>query len=241
MASVAGSPLSFLVQGRRGSLKCATLHAKNLDVAQTILGPACAEIGFSNFRDSPLIDDREFFVSACCWHPSFIHAEQIVFILDSRVRSVVVDDHLPGLRYLVRACLVAYQDWSTPPASPKPNGGIDGRDGQGDEDGGGRASDDGAEAGDGEVDDGLPVGQQRDISGPSGPSHVQANATQVKSIVVGVIDCPCRLLLPILVTMLWQWAHWMWGFPPLVEDRWIPWSPPHTPSSRVCVWPTLAR
>lgn len=28
-----------------------------------------------DFRDYPIIDDREFFVSAWCWHPSFIPAE----------------------------------------------------------------------------------------------------------------------------------------------------------------------
>jgi hypothetical protein len=47
--------------------------------------------------------------------------------MDSRMGihpGVVVDDHLPGLRYLVRARLVAYQDWSTPPPSPGDNGAV---------------------------------------------------------------------------------------------------------------------
>lgn len=100
------------------------LHARNLEVAQTVLGPTCAEVNFSDFRDRPLLDDREFFVSAWCWHPSFIHSEQVIFIPDPHYPGVVVDDHLLGLRYLVRARLVAYQDWSTPPPSPGDNGAV---------------------------------------------------------------------------------------------------------------------
>lgn len=56
------------------------LHARNLDVAQTILGPACAKLEFSDYRDRPVIDDREFFVLAWCWHPRHIPEEEIIFI-----------------------------------------------------------------------------------------------------------------------------------------------------------------
>jgi len=47
------------------------LHARNLDVAQSVLGSACVNPSASDFRDRPAFDDREFFVSAWCWHPSY--------------------------------------------------------------------------------------------------------------------------------------------------------------------------
>jgi hypothetical protein len=87
------------------------LHARNLEVTQTILGPSCANLSFTEFRDTPLIDDREFFVSAWCWHPRLIHEEQIIFIPDPAVPGITpLVDHLSALRYLVRTRLVAYQD-----------------------------------------------------------------------------------------------------------------------------------
>jgi len=61
------------------------MHARNLEVAQTVLGMVCAEVQFSDFRDRPLIADREFFVTAWCWHPSFIRNEQVIYIPELRV------------------------------------------------------------------------------------------------------------------------------------------------------------
>jgi hypothetical protein len=108
------------------------LHARNLEVAQTILGPSCANLSFTEFRDTPMIDDREFFVSAWCWHPRLIHEEQIIFIPDPAVPGIAPPvDHLSGLRYLVRTRLVAYQDWTTPPPSPSDDVDVD--DGQPDD------------------------------------------------------------------------------------------------------------
>ena len=42
------------------------LHARNLNVAQSVLGLACANPSASDFKDRPAFDDREFFVSAWC-------------------------------------------------------------------------------------------------------------------------------------------------------------------------------
>lgn len=47
---------------------------------------------------------------------------------------------VPGLRYLVRLRLVAFQDWSTPPPSPDGRDGDDGAGGDGDDDGADRAN-----------------------------------------------------------------------------------------------------
>lgn len=90
-----------------------------------------------------MVDDREFFVSAWCWHPSYIPAEQVIFIPEPQLPGVLVEDRLPGLWYLVRTRLVAYQDWSTPPPSLPRDDDVD--DGHGD----GAGGEDGGEAGGG--------------------------------------------------------------------------------------------
>lgn len=64
-------------------------------------------------------DGREFFVAAWCLHPRFITDEKIIFIPEPHVLDPVVEAELPGLRYLVRIRLVAFQDWNTPPQSPR--------------------------------------------------------------------------------------------------------------------------
>lgn len=170
------------------------LHARNLEVAQTALGPACANLDFSDYRDRPLIDDREFFVSASCWHPSFIHPQQIVYIPEPRVPGVVFDDHLPGLTYLVRARLVAYQDWRAPPAAPGNDGANDGDGGghgpgqhQG-PGGGGPGLDDDAleEGGDGEVDDDPPPAGSQSVSTAHGTLATQ------DTVRIGQVSCPLR-------------------------------------------------
>ena len=111
------------------------VHARNASMAQTILGPACAEVDVVRPSDVPADDDREFFVTAWCMHRRFIPDEQIVFIPEPRILDPVEAAAvvLPGLRYLVRLRLVAFQDWSTPAASPADNGHDDG---DADEDGG---------------------------------------------------------------------------------------------------------
>jgi len=77
-------------------------------------------------------DDREFFITAWCWHPCFIPQEQIIFIPELVIPGAceAQRSELPGLRYLVRLRLVAYQDWTTPPPS------LDGVGSDGDDDGG---------------------------------------------------------------------------------------------------------
>lgn len=76
------------------------LHARRAAVAQ------------ARPRDIPDDDDREFFVMAWCWHPRFIPDEQITFIPELRIPGAceALRSELPGLRYLVRLCVVAYQD-----------------------------------------------------------------------------------------------------------------------------------
>lgn len=88
------------------------LHARNTAVAQMILGPSCAEVEVTRPRDVPEDDDREFFVTAWCFHLSFIQGEQVIFIPEPTVPGMVYDEclALPSLRYLVRLRLVTYQD-----------------------------------------------------------------------------------------------------------------------------------
>lgn len=93
------------------------LHARSLEVAQTVLGPSCAELAFSDFRDRPIEDDREFFVSAWCWHPDYIQEQQVIYIPEPHIPGVLVEDHLPGLWYLVRVRLVdtaGFSGWRGP-------------------------------------------------------------------------------------------------------------------------------
>lgn len=70
--------------------------------------------------DVPADDDRELFVTAWCMDPRFINEQEVLFIPEPRVLSPeeAVGAVLPGLRYLVRRWLIAFQDWSTSPTSP---------------------------------------------------------------------------------------------------------------------------
>ena len=102
-------------------------------MAQVILGPCCTSVELSRIRDTPTDDDREFFVMAWCWHPNFIEEEKIIFIPEPRVAGVAEDERTadPGLRYLVRTRVIAYQDWSMPPGTPDD---LDGDNGHGNDD-----------------------------------------------------------------------------------------------------------
>jgi len=51
------------------ALRRVPLHARNTDVAQVVLGPSCTDVELIDRRDTPVDDDREFFVIAWCWHP----------------------------------------------------------------------------------------------------------------------------------------------------------------------------
>jgi hypothetical protein len=87
----------------------------------------------------PEDNDQEFFVTAWCFHPRFIPEEQIIFIPEPQILGAVEAScsELPGLRYLVRLRLVAYQDWNTQPSSPADDGqGNDGDVGNGGADAG---------------------------------------------------------------------------------------------------------
>jgi len=125
-----------------------------------VLGPACAILDLADYRDRPSIDDREFFVSAWCWHPSFITQEEVVFIPEPDVPGAPPPTllphgaHQPGLCYNVHVRLVAFQEWHTPPGSPDGGDDFGGpRDPWPDEDG--------------EVDDGA----DRATRGRSGGAH----------------------------------------------------------------------
>lgn len=106
------------------------LHARNVPTAQAILGPTCAKVDVVRPSDILEDDDHEFFIVAWCLHPRFIPGEVVIFIPEPRVNNPVEasSEELPGLRYLVRLRLVAYQDWNTPPASPAGNDGGNGDD-----------------------------------------------------------------------------------------------------------------
>ena len=49
-------------------------------MAQTVLGPACANIEESLLRDRKDDDDRDFFVTAWCKHPAFVVDRNLIFI-----------------------------------------------------------------------------------------------------------------------------------------------------------------
>ena len=182
------------------------LHARNLEVAQVVLGPACADIQTTPIWDRPEDDDREFFVVAWCWHPSFIPLERLIFIPEplQQAGRVGGEQALRGLRYLVRVRVVAYQDWSTPPGSPAiQNDGNNPDDEEGDE-GEGDAAPDGDI-----VDDQVQDGQddywptpRRDSSGspdsnynnyhPTGehpPSDSSSLSAECPCVQVGEISC----------------------------------------------------
>lgn len=99
------------------------LHARNTPTAQAILGPTYAEVDIVRPNDIPEDDGREFFITAWCLHPRFIPEEVVIFIPEPRIANPIEAslEELPRLHYLVRLCLVAYQDWNTPLASPTTN------------------------------------------------------------------------------------------------------------------------
>lgn len=86
------------------------LHARSEAVAQVIVGPSYAKVEATQLRDVPVEDDREFFVTAWCWHPNFILDKHVIFIPEPSVHGVADNERssLSGLRYLVRIRLVAY-------------------------------------------------------------------------------------------------------------------------------------
>lgn len=108
------------------------LHARSMEVAQTILGTACAHLEIAPPGIAPEDDDREFFVVAWCLHPQFVPDEKIIFIPEPNPlvhgealyiqADEVVLNWLPGLRYLVRLRIVEIQDWSTPPPTDDDEG-----------------------------------------------------------------------------------------------------------------------
>jgi hypothetical protein len=95
------------------------LHARSTELAQHVLGPACANIEESQLRDREDDDDREYFITAWCKHPAFVVDRNLVFIPEPVVPGIApADDHLDGLMYLIKVRLVAFQDFSSPPGSP---------------------------------------------------------------------------------------------------------------------------
>lgn len=100
------------------------LHARNVVVAQVVLGPSCCRIQPSRFRDTPEDDDTEFFVMAWCCHPSLIEREKPIFIPEAPTPGILEANprSAPGMRYPVRIRIVAVQDRNTPPGSPAAGG-----------------------------------------------------------------------------------------------------------------------
>lgn len=100
------------------------MHGRNAAVAQVILGSGCAHTEVVRPCDAPEDDEREFFATAWCLDPRSIVEEQVVFIPEPPIPGAVEEgmSELPGLRYTVRLRLVALQDWTTPPASPRGDG-----------------------------------------------------------------------------------------------------------------------
>jgi hypothetical protein len=88
------------------------LHARSVDTAQAILGAAYANVELTNLRDTAEDDDREFFVTAWCASPALINEDSRIFIPEPLVRGIADEGRqaLPGLSYLVRVRLVAFQD-----------------------------------------------------------------------------------------------------------------------------------
>lgn len=88
------------------------LHAHSTSTAQTVLSPSCCNLELAQLRDVNDDDDREFFLTAWCFHPRFIHHERVIFIPEpsypgacEAARTVV-----PSLRYIVHIRLIAFQD-----------------------------------------------------------------------------------------------------------------------------------
>lgn len=90
------------------------LHTQSVPMAQSLHGPTCAEISIVRPSEVPNDDDQEFFVTAWCSDLMLIPDEQILVIPEPRALSPAEAalSVLPGLRYLVRIRLVAYQDWT---------------------------------------------------------------------------------------------------------------------------------
>lgn len=94
------------------ALRNVPLHARNLEVAQTILGCCCCDVEPSRLRDRPEDDDREFFVQAWCRHPSLIEPEKLLHIPEPTMANAAPAelDLRRGLRYRVQVRVVAQQD-----------------------------------------------------------------------------------------------------------------------------------
>ena len=153
------------------------LHARSVATVQVVLGMCCSDIAVSDLRDTPVDDDREFFVTAWCWDPAFITGQQPIFIPEPRFEAL--GSAAPGLRYLVRIRLVASQDCSTPPASP-PRGAS-----TSDDEGGG-------DVGGGTSEDFWPTPRRNSEVDDSDDSNCNGRhpGFDCRSIQVGSIACP---------------------------------------------------
>jgi len=184
------------------ALRHVPAHARDVATAQAILGRCCAEVQLSNLRDRTTEDDREFFVQAWCWHPSFIEPEKIVFIPEPG--GTAEPDLRRGMQHLVKLRLVAHRQLGAP-STPPPNDDDDESD-QGDDndDDQGDDNDDDLPANDGGDFDYCPT-PRRDSDGDSldsdprngryipycdYPSEFAADVT--RKIIVGGIACPVQ-------------------------------------------------
>jgi hypothetical protein len=95
-------------------------HARDPETAQRVLGRCCAHVETTDLRDRPPEDDREYFVSAWCWHPQLIQPQQLLFIPEPRIQCSDVSENTVrrGLHYLVHVRVVAYQNIELPGDEP---------------------------------------------------------------------------------------------------------------------------
>ena len=172
------------------------LHARNVATAQIILGPSCSGIEITRLRDIPDDDDREFFVKAWCKHPDLIEDEQTISIPEPVLPVAAMGNPAPPrlLQYQVRIRVVAFQDWTTPPASPGDDDRNDDSDGPDD----GRADDNFQDRGEHWP---TPRRDSDDDSGDSNcnnyhptcyyPPEEAGGRDPSMSVQVGEFRCPC--------------------------------------------------
>lgn len=203
MASAASFRFGVLV-----ALANVPLHARSVMTVQVVLGKCCASIKLTALQDILEDDDREFFVTAWCWDPSFIVGEQPIFIPEPQFQAG--GSAAPGLRYLVRIHVVASQNFATPPASPPADGGTsnDGLGGDGDD-----------------ADDFWPTPRRDSEDDDSDDSNhnrrhlgfgSQRTAERL-AIQVGKLACRSRLYLLSLLPLAWPAAEPGQSVRPLTE------------------------
>jgi hypothetical protein len=93
-------------------MKNVPAHARSASIAERILGTSCASVEIAPPEIVPEDDDHKLFVAAWCIHLKLVLDEKIMAIPEPLVPEALVDmTELPALRYLVRCCVIEFQDW----------------------------------------------------------------------------------------------------------------------------------